>query len=638
MNRSLLKKIIIVILVLAVIILAYTYFSNGDEVEFITEEAEIQDIEQVVSVNGTVESHSKIELRFQQSGKLESLNFEVGETVYDGDVLANIENDRLEIEVEKAQSNVNLAQADLDLRYAGPPNEEIRISQMQIEEAQINLNNSKLKYSDVLLGNAESLRKADLEIDNANITLANAEKDLESTDASSTNSVEIAENNLEDAYEDSDTPVLTSVDTIKDALTAADSILGIDNTSANDSFDDRLGDKEPGSEQAARTAYADSKLALENLEQQISSHEEAQLTATKEELRTKLDTLLLTAEMALFTTKDLLDKTYNTLDATITNYKFTAVEQETLKTKISLEQTSINTSLQSIVSIIQTIQSAKLELTRAELTSGSGEDDADAAFKTAENNLKIAESNRQAVLVQSEIDKHTAQMQIDLNEVMLRQSQANYANVVADPRYVDVAGLHARLDNAKASLRQSIKQVEDSQIVAPIKGVITEINSDIGENIAATQDTIIMQTDKLQIAANISETDINKISIGDPAAITFDSLPVDEIFTGKVVSINPAETVIQGVIYYEATILLEIDDDRIKSGMTADMDILTASAESVVAVPSLSVEYDNGDAYVYILNNGVKEKRVVKVGVEGEINIEVREGVELGENVIIYEK
>ncbi|MDX9971178.1 MAG: efflux RND transporter periplasmic adaptor subunit [Candidatus Gracilibacteria bacterium] len=634
------KKILIVSVILAVLSLAYFFLKPEKTKEFVTEKAKIQDIEQIVSVNGTVESNAKIRLRFQTPGKINSILKEVGDKVFKDESLASLDNEILQIQIDQATSNMEMSQAELNLKYAGPSVEDINLSNIKIKQANLALENSKKNYNDILLSNSERKRQAELQYENAKVALANAEKSLSSSGASTTNAYSLAEKNLEASYTNVEPALIIAIDAIDRAITSADTILGIDNKTANDDYDDRLGTKDPNANINAIQSYSKANQDFSNLKTEFEKFEDfkSDSTKTEDEKRSETDIVLNIADNTLFSVKDLLDKTYFALDMTPTNFIFTLESLESLKTRIQTEQTGISTQIQTVKSLIQQITTAKLDLEKAGISGSSGTDTASANFETAKNNLLIAESNLKSVEVQNQLDEHNAKMQIDTNEVLLEEANANHDKLIAKPRAVDTASLRAKIDSALASVKQLQKELSDTMIKAPIDGVLTEINVKEGENVSSSENVIVMITDKMQIKANISETDINKINVGNPVELSFDSLSQDEVFMGEIITINPAETVIDGVIYYEATVVLDSEDSRIKSGMTADMDILSAKKEKVISIPALSVEYDDKISYCFILENGQKVKREIKVGIEGNDYIEVLEGVKENEEIIIYEK
>jgi len=133
---------------------------------------------------------------------------------------------------------------------------------------------------------------------------------------------------------------------------------------------------------------------------------------------------------------------------------------------------------------------------------------------------------------------------------------------------------------------------------------------------------------------NVSETEIAKVKLQDRAEMTLDALGPEEKFEGKIIEIDPAETVVSGVIYYQIKSVFDARDERIKPGMTVNLDIVTAQKENVLSLPYFVVKQSNGGKYVEVLKNGQRERKTIQTGLEGETMVEITSGLDEGEKVI----
>ncbi|MBU1290024.1 efflux RND transporter periplasmic adaptor subunit, partial [Patescibacteria group bacterium] len=145
----------------------------------------------------------------------------------------------------------------------------------------------------------------------------------------------------------------------------------------------------------------------------------------------------------------------------------------------------------------------------------------------------------------------------------------------------------------------------------------------------------MINSGRFQIEANISETEIAKVDLGDKVEMTLDALGPAEKFVGEIIKIDPAETIISGVIYYKITSVFDVEDGRIKSGMTVNLDIQTDKKENVLYLPYYVVKGINGDKFVNLLKDGEVVELIIKTGLEGENRIEIVEGLEEGEEVVM---
>jgi HlyD family secretion protein len=208
------------------------------------------------------------------------------------------------------------------------------------------------------------------------------------------------------------------------------------------------------------------------------------------------------------------------------------------------------------------------------------------------------------------------------------------------------ADLENAYSSALASLQKSVSSSK-TVIYSPISGVITKREVEIGESIIANTPIVSLisasgfsaeggPASGWEIETRVAEVDIAKIKIGDPAKATLDAYGSDVIFQAKVVKIDPAETMVEGLPTYRVTLQFVEKDDRLRSGMTADVDILTAEKQDVILIPQRAVISANSDKLVRVLEKGNQVKEVkVKTGLRGSSGeIEILEGLSEGDKVI----
>lgn len=247
---------------------------------------------------------------------------------------------------------------------------------------------------------------------------------------------------------------------------------------------------------------------------------------------------------------------------------------------------------------------------------------------TARSNVNIAIVN----VTTSQEKLRSAQSALTLaeNELALKEAGATNEEIVAQE--ARVLSALANTQNVEAKLAKTV-------IRSPITGVITKVDAKVGEIFSANTILVsVISDDDFEIEANIAEADIAKISIDDSAEVTLDAYGEDIVFEAIVVEIDPAETVIEGVPTYKTTFNLLPDSKNVKSGMTANIDILTNKKTNVIAVPARAVKTADGVKTVKILNNdGTIDEREVETGLRGSNGrIEILNGVEEGERVIIF--
>lgn len=199
----------------------------------------------------------------------------------------------------------------------------------------------------------------------------------------------------------------------------------------------------------------------------------------------------------------------------------------------------------------------------------------------------------------------------------------------------------ATVEQYEAAVQEARVNLARTILYSPLDGVITQRSIDIGEIVAVT-DTVFTIIGKggLEIRADVPESDIVKVKVGQKAEITFDALTSEDIFEAEVTEIEPASTVIQDVVYYKVKLKLTSSDERLKPGMSADIDIKAVERNNVIIIPLRAVKTEAEQDYVEILKGeNVVEKIKVETGLEGDEGmVEVISGLSGGEKVIIFTK
>jgi len=220
-------------------------------------------------------------------------------------------------------------------------------------------------------------------------------------------------------------------------------------------------------------------------------------------------------------------------------------------------------------------------------------------------------------------------------ETALSQAQSNYDLRLAGNSVQSIASQQAKVDQARAS-------VDDDNIISPIDGVVTKADPNVGEFVAAGQSGFAVENDGgFKIEAYVPEADIAKVAVGDMASSTLDAYGAYVDFPAKVITIDPAETVLQGVPTYKVTLLFVNVDGRVRSGMTSNLEILTHQVVGVIEIPYRSLVVTSTSTTVRIVSTDGKSyvSSPVTVGLKGsDGTIEVTSGLNVGDKVVTYVK
>lgn len=303
------------------------------------------------------------------------------------------------------------------------------------------------------------------------------------------------------------------------------------------------------------------------------------------------DVALLSCEANLQIIRDFLNSTADILNYTAGVSQTTV---ETYKGYLASAKAEVNTAISSINTQKQTIASQK---------------------NTNQQNINTA---------QNAFDLATQELALKIAKATPEQIQAQVAQV---------ASARANVENIQA-------QYQKTMIITPISGIVAKVDAKVGE-IAQAQKVVasVLSEAEFEIETFIPEADIAKVKLGDMAKITLDAYTNDVKFEAKVVVIDLAETVLEGVSTYKTILQFSQKDERIKSGMTTNLDILTAQKDNVIAVPNRAVAQKNGDKIVKVLQKDRKtiKEVIVETGLRGsDGNIEIVSGINEGDNVVIF--
>ncbi len=245
---------------------------------------------------------------------------------------------------------------------------------------------------------------------------------------------------------------------------------------------------------------------------------------------------------------------------------------------------------------------------------------------TGRTNVNTAVANITAA--EEKVEDAKSDLALAEQELALKKSGVAEEQIIAQ---------EAQIKESEANIQYYQAQLKKSIIRSPINGIVTVQDAKVGEIVPANTTVVSVISDgEYQIEAFVVEADIANLEIGDAATLSLDAYGEDEIFRATVIKIDPAAELLEGVANYKTTLQLEEKDSRIRPGMTADLDIVTAERENIIVIPQRTVIFKNGLKTVRVLidENLVKEIEV-ETGITGNRGyIEIISGIEEGDVVI----
>lgn len=279
---------------------------------------------------------------------------------------------------------------------------------------------------------------------------------------------------------------------------------------------------------------------------------------------------------------------------------------------------------------------------------------AKSAVESAEVSLKesVDKLKRQKDLFEQEF---AAQETLDRAETAFRVNKENLIQAqaqlqAAKDSIYDITMKENEIELAKAdveradiALEEVQERLDETEIFAPITGVIIEKLVEQGQIIASgisnvsggTALATIADMSRLFIIADVDETDIGAVKLGQSVTITADAFP-DTKFQGKVKRIAPQGKVENSITIFKVKIeALGEGKNILKPMMSSNIEIVTASVKDTLYFSRGAVRKEGDGFYAVILEDGFPKKIPIEIGIENPIHTQVLSGLEAGQKVIL---
>jgi HlyD family secretion protein len=209
----------------------------------------------------------------------------------------------------------------------------------------------------------------------------------------------------------------------------------------------------------------------------------------------------------------------------------------------------------------------------------------------------------------------------------------------------------ATIQQRQAVLDAAQVNLDYTKIVSPVDGTVVSRNVTIGQTVAASFQTptlFLIATDltKMQVDANVSESDIGGVKQGNQATFTVDAYP-RRVFEGTVAQVRQSPQTVQNVVTYDVVVSVVNSDLALKPGLTAATRILVDQRNDVLRVPNQALRYvptgsamrDTGQPRIWVLRDGVPAPVQVATGLDDDEFTEIVQGeFKPGDKVIVGEQ
>ncbi len=322
------------------------------------------------------------------------------------------------------------------------------------------------------------------------------------------------------------------------------------------------------------------------------------------------------------------------------------------------EQRNVKKSEAALDSAKAKLEKAKSELELARSNCKKSLTESEASVQMAETKVAETEAKyqRQAQLFQRNLvpkeDLDTAlsvkeQARTDKTRaIATREDMKNLQFQVAS-REQDIKLAEVDVANAQIALDDARKRLADTQVLAPMDGVVTERQLVLGQVISSpisnvgggTKLLTVADLSVLYVVTSVDETDIGGIEVGQAATITADSFPGQK-FEGIIAHVAPIGVAVNSVVTFDVKVEVKGEGlNKLRPGMTADVTIILKESKDTFWAQSEAIQKDGDASFVEVLNSPDAPRKVpVEIGLSDGLRTQIVKGVEAGQKLVLREK
>jgi RND family efflux transporter MFP subunit len=228
---------------------------------------------------------------------------------------------------------------------------------------------------------------------------------------------------------------------------------------------------------------------------------------------------------------------------------------------------------------------------------------------------------------------------IEAQRQAVAQAQADAQLKMTPYTDQDVAQAVASVEQARGQVALSKFNLDNAVLVAPFDGTVSQVGLNPGE-LASGAATVggglitVVNPARLRVEAQVDESDVTRVEVGQQALLTFDALPGRPV-RGRVTAVAPQSTTQSGVTSY--LVSLSVDGGQgVRPGMTATANIVYDRKNDVLTVPNRVLRRQGRDQVVDVLTaEGQLETRVVQRGLSNDQSSEITSGLSEGDEVVL---
>ena len=261
----------------------------------------------------------------------------------------------------------------------------------------------------------------------------------------------------------------------------------------------------------------------------------------------------------------------------------------------------------------------------------------EAQIEEAKTSLPASEAQLLQAMDSDAPRKRASEASVEAARAQRDIAQAQLDALLADASASEIAIARASVDQAQVALDRALLALEQTTLRASFAGTIGAVDIDPGASVGPQIPAVTLVNDmQFSVEADVDEVDVGWLEIGQEVQITLDAF-VERGLTGEVIAILPSGTLDLGVVSYRVTIALGPSDLPLRSGMTANTEIIREQRQDVLVVPNRAIWIDakTGQPFVEKSVDGEMVVAYIEQGVSNDEFSEIVSGLQEGERLIV---
>lgn len=299
---------------------------------------------------------------------------------------------------------------------------------------------------------------------------------------------------------------------------------------------------------------------------------------------------------------------------------------------------------------------------------------AQSAYSAAQQKAASSQSALRAAEQKRSVDQAAGRVSIETAQQAVVTAR-NAVDTSRSDRPHNIDQQEALVASAKAAVVQAQRDLDNTTLRAPVAGTVTALNGTVGEWVApstgtsalapgtdaaipgtggstgggssttsgsqinparpgGTQFLVLSDIDEYQVVGVFNESDAAELRANQHVDVTFDAI-TDLTMRGTILSVAPASTSVAGVIGYYVTVALDDSDDRLKVGLTANVNVVTSEQSDVLTVPNAAVRKVKGRSAVTVVDGDQRRTVFFEPGMVGLDRTEIISGLREGQRVAL---